>query len=46
MPEAYGTYDPIVFLKDWTDGCIAVSNRTMDEIWTRVRLDTAVDIIA
>jgi murein L,D-transpeptidase YafK len=46
MPEAYGTYDPVVFVKDWTDGCIAVSNRTMDEIWTRVQVDTAVDIIA
>lgn len=30
--------------RDWTDGCIAVSNEAMDEIWESVRNGTAIDI--
>ncbi len=45
LPRGFETYDPAVFTKDWTDGCIAVSNRAMDEIWDKVRLDTPVEII-
>lgn len=29
---------------DWTDGCIAVTNREMDELWTRVRVGTPIEI--
>lgn len=29
---------------DWTDGCIAVTNREMDEIWTMVDDGTIIDI--
>jgi murein L,D-transpeptidase YafK len=29
---------------DWTDGCIAVSNEAMDEIWASVRNDTPIEI--
>ena len=32
--------------KDWTNGCIAVSNRAMDTIWKSVALDTPVEIRA
>ncbi|HUZ75934.1 MAG TPA: L,D-transpeptidase family protein [Stellaceae bacterium] len=46
MPNGYGHYDPIAFYKDWTDGCIAVSNRTIDEIWASVGADTTVEIMA
>ena len=31
-------------LIDWTDGCIAVTNREMDEIWDAVPVGTPVDI--
>lgn len=30
--------------KDWTDGCIAVSNKAMDEIWTLVPNGTPIEI--
>lgn len=29
---------------DWTNGCIAVTNREMDEIWLRVRPGTPIEI--
>lgn len=29
---------------DWTDGCIAVSNEAMDEIWARVKTGTPIEI--
>ena len=29
---------------NWTDGCIAVSNREMDEIWNLVATDTPIEI--
>jgi murein L,D-transpeptidase YafK len=32
------------FLGDWTDGCIAVSNAAMREIWSAVDLDTPIEI--
>ena len=46
LPQGFAHYDPPVFCKDWTDGCIAVSNQSMDAIWTRVALGTAVEIRA
>ena len=30
---------------DWTDGCIAVTNANMDEIWRVVPLGTEVEIV-
>ncbi len=30
---------------NWTDGCIAVTNREMDEIWQAVQLGTPIDIL-
>jgi murein L,D-transpeptidase YafK len=29
---------------DWTDGCIAVTNREMDRVWARVDAGTPIDI--
>ncbi len=46
MPAQFDDYDPVAFAKDWTDGCIAVSNRAIKVIWASVSLDTPVDIIA
>jgi murein L,D-transpeptidase YafK len=31
-------------LADWTDGCIAVTNREMDEIWRAVPVGTPIEI--
>jgi len=31
-------------LHDWTDGCIAVTNEEMDELWKRVPVGTPIDI--
>jgi L,D-peptidoglycan transpeptidase YkuD (ErfK/YbiS/YcfS/YnhG family) len=31
-------------LKDWTDGCIAVTNQEMDEIWAAVTDGTPIEI--
>lgn len=31
-------------LADWTDGCIAVTNAEMDQIWASVKLATPVEI--
>ena len=30
---------------DWTDGCIAVTNEEIDEIWDRTRDGTPIDIV-
>jgi murein L,D-transpeptidase YafK len=30
--------------KNWTQGCIAVKNREMDEIWQLVEIDTPIEI--
>jgi lipoprotein-anchoring transpeptidase ErfK/SrfK len=31
-------------LKDWTDGCIAVTNQEIEEIWPLVPTGTVVEI--
>lgn len=31
-------------LHDWTDGCIAVTNEEMDELWNLVRVGTPIEI--
>lgn len=46
MPAQFDDYDPVTFPKDWTDGCIGVSNRAIKVIWASVSLDTPVDIMA
>ena len=32
------------FERDWTDGCIAVSNRAIEEIWDLVEIGTPIEI--
>ena len=39
-------HDPDYYLKrDWTDGCIAVSNSDMVEIWLLAQDDIPIDIL-
>ena len=35
---------PIVQLLSWTDGCIALSNKDMDEVWAAVDPGTPIEI--
>ena len=40
----YGWLGPLHRKTDWTDGCIAVTNSEIEEIWSLVRVGTAVEI--
>jgi murein L,D-transpeptidase YafK len=44
MPNGSGDPDPVKFFKDWTNGCIAVSDPAMREIWNAVSIGTQVVI--
>ena len=40
----FGWLAPIAQLFDWTDGCIALKNSDMDEVWNAVEVDTPIEI--
>ena len=42
--NGYGWWSWLVQMFDWTDGCIAVHDDEMDEIWTMVRDGTPIEI--
>lgn len=44
LPKEYAWVGKAHTLHDWTDGCIAVSNEEMDELWSLVRVGTPIDI--
>lgn len=44
VPPGFGPTGPGERMIDWTDGCIAVTNADMDEIWARVSNGTIVEI--
>lgn len=44
VPDGYGPTGPGERMFDWTNGCIAVTNADMDEIWAHVPVGTRVDI--
>jgi murein L,D-transpeptidase YafK len=44
MPARFGHTDPVRFLRDWTNGCIAVGNIAIEEIWRAVDDGTPVEI--
>lgn len=44
MPARFGRTDPVRFFKDWTNGCIAVGNIAIEEIWNAVDDGTPVEI--
>jgi L,D-peptidoglycan transpeptidase YkuD (ErfK/YbiS/YcfS/YnhG family) len=37
--------EPDYYARDWTDGCIAVSNSDMVEIWLLTHDNTPIDIL-
>jgi murein L,D-transpeptidase YafK len=44
LPNGYGWVGSSHRLKDWTDGCIAVTNAGMDDIWQAVADGTPIEI--
>ncbi len=44
LPNGYAWMGKGQLLYDWTDGCIAVTNEEIDEIWELVRNGTPVEI--
>ncbi len=44
LPNGYGWVGAGHRLKDWTDGCIAVTDQEMDEIWRAVPNGTPIEI--
>ena len=44
LPNGYGAIGAAHRLKDWTDGCIAVTNEEIEEIWTLVPDGTPIEI--
>jgi len=44
LPNGYGWVGASHRVKDWTDGCIAVTNPEIDEIWRAVADGTPIDI--
>jgi murein L,D-transpeptidase YafK len=44
LPNGLGWLGGAHLWRDWTDGCIAVTNRQMDEIWPLVDVGTKVEM--
>jgi murein L,D-transpeptidase YafK len=44
LPDGFEPTGPGARMIDWTEGCIAVTNEDMDEIWARVNIGTTVEI--
>lgn len=44
LPQGYAWVGASHRLKDWTDGCIAVTNQEIDEIWKAVADGTPIEI--
>ena len=45
QPNGYGWFSFVLQKFNWTDGCIAVKNNEMDEIWDSVKIGTPITII-
>ncbi len=44
LPNGYGRIGAAHRLRDWTDGCIAVTDQEIDEIWASVPDGTPIEI--
>lgn len=44
LPSKYADGEKVMLDLDWTDGCIAVSNKAIEEIWQLVADNTVIDI--
>ena len=45
LPNGMGAMPNLFFAHDWTDGCIAVNNREIEEIWRLVKNGTPIEIL-
>ena len=45
LPNGLSWLDKLHLKRNWTDGCVAVTNQEMDEIWTYVATGTAIEIL-
>lgn len=46
LPNGWGALAPLHLMWNWTDGCIAVTNAEMREIWSLVPDGTEIEILA
>jgi murein L,D-transpeptidase YafK len=44
LPNGRGWLGPLYNMRDWTDGCIAVTNSEIEEIWRAVPNGTPIEI--
>jgi murein L,D-transpeptidase YafK len=44
LPNGYGWLEAAHRARDWTDGCIAVTNAEIEEIWSLVAIGTPIEI--
>jgi murein L,D-transpeptidase YafK len=44
QPNGWGWASPVLQLFTWTDGCIALSDRHMEEVWQAVDVGTPIEI--
>ena len=44
LPKDYAWVGKTHTLHDWTDGCVAVTNEEIDEIWKLVRIGSPIEI--
>ena len=44
LPKEYAWVGKAHAVHDWTDGCVAVTDEEMDEIWKLVRVGTPIEI--
>lgn len=44
LPDAYAYLGALHRQHDWTEGCIAVTNSEIEEIWTLVQIGTEIEI--
>jgi murein L,D-transpeptidase YafK len=44
LPPKFADGDKVMLDLDWTDGCIAVSNQAIEEIWQMVTDNTVIEI--
>jgi murein L,D-transpeptidase YafK len=45
LPNGFALLGPVLGLMDWTDGCIAVGNDEIEEIWSLAAVGTAIEIM-
>ncbi len=44
QPNGWGRWSPLTQLFNWTDGCIALSNKNMDIVWESVNAGIPIEI--